>query len=557
MPAAQISQILQRASRTLMPFVGAPRLRGALAAIPPCLRPADSHFYAEWVDGRFALAGASVPLNGASPFDVPVAPDDWRRELLGFGWLRHCPAGADEAAEARVSGLVADWLARDAKQIPGAQELYVVARRVLSCLAHADVLLRTDDVAHYDAVLAALTADVRNLEKAIHAGPQGHSDCVAQVLGLVALTQAALSFENTSMLQRVEALLVVVLAERNPVWRVPDAVAELALDLETLRLLYRLSSIPAPVFLTSTLERLTRQLSGLILGDGSLARLGTPRDDTAMRSALALGMRHLAVSASAPSMIGPAGFVRLACDTVCVIADVGAKRDAPHALGLEMSSGTAPLLVHDGVPAAPGTSRAGTLTFASSGRDVATVKAARNMPSLEPAQSVATDLSGDGALSLDATHAGHVAQGFAHRRRLVLARDGTALEGIDELRPIAGGAEPESAGFALGFVLHPSMRVGFGETTNDVRLTARNGDTWRFGASGHAVFVEGAIYVDGSVTTPTMQILVLGDAAKSRTVEWSLRRVLAAVATTDAVEVSKPRSLAEALAAVAPVEASE
>jgi uncharacterized heparinase superfamily protein len=554
MPAAQISQIFQRASRTFLPFVGARRLRGDIGAIPPCLRPADSHFYTEWVDGQFALAGASVALNGGSPFDVAVAPDGWRRDLLGFGWLRHCPAGGDEAMEARVNELVADWLDRDLKRIPGALDLYVVARRVLSCLAHADALLRTDDAAHYDAVLGALTVDIRNLENAIHAAPQNHADGVAQVLGLIALTQAALSFENSAMLQRLETTLAAVLVERNPVWRMPDAVAELVIDLEALRLLYRLSSIPAPAFLGGALERLARQLSGLVLGDGSLARLGSPRDDTAMRLTLAGFMRHLAVSASAPSMVGPAGFVRLACETVCVIVDVGATRDAPQALGLEMSSGDAPLMVHDGVLDAA--SRTGTLIFSGNGLGATALKPMRTLPSLEPVQSVVTDLEGGTALSLDATHAGHVARGFAHRRRLVLARDGSMLEGIDELRPMAGGAEPEGTGFALCFVLHPTVRVGFGDTTDDVRLTARNGDCWQFEAPGQTLSVEGGIYVDGRSTLSTLQILVFGEAAKSRTVEWRLRRLLAGPDTVQPSDVSKPRSLAEALAAVAPAVAT-
>ncbi len=535
----------------------------ALGAVLPSLKPADPMFYAEWAEGRFALAGLSVVLAGRSPFAVEGAPEAWRRALHGFDWLRHIPPSVDPNAALHVEALVAEWLAQGRRRDNVATADGVVARRVMSWLAHADVLLQTDAADHYDDILKALRADIATLQKATRGQPATAADGAARMLGLIALVAAGLCIDDEDELLRgAELALSAALDERqagvrDPLWRVPQLVAELLLELETLRRLYRMRGADVPVFLADGVGRLRGLVGALLLGDGSLARLGSERTETDEQLTLWLVGRHADVQPGRAGSSVAAGFARLLAGGTCLIADVGAPLAARHALAMEMSSGRSLLLVHDGRPVVMGQETAGTLVFPAATVDAATPETAtRQVPSLEPAHTVMTEIATGAAQHVDATHAGHSRRGFVHRRRLTLSVDGARLDGVDELRPLVGAVAPVQAPFAVRFVLHPSVRVTLGEATDAVVLTGENGHCWRLAAPRHTLSVEGAAYREGAATRETMQVLVLADAGVSRTVEWQLVReadVGEAMDAEPAVDVAKPASLAEALAALVPL----
>lgn len=566
MAATNFAHFLSRASRSLRPSAGGTRRRMALGAILPCLKPADPIFYAEWAEGRFALAGSSVVLAGRSPFAVAGAPEAWRRALHGFDWLRHIPPSVDPNAALHVEALVSEWLAQGKRRDAVASADGVVARRVLSWLAHADVLLQTDTADHYDDILKALRADIATLQKATRTQPVTAADGAARLLGLIALAAAGLCIDDEDELQRAAAAeLGTALAERqtvvrDPVWRVPHLVADLLLELETLRRLYRMRGADVPAFLTDGVARLRGLVGALFLGDGSLARLGSARTQTDEQLTLWLVARHADVQPGRAGSSATAGIARLLAGDICLIADVGAPLAARHALSVEMTSGTSPLLVHDGQPREVDREMTGTLVFSAGATESAKpATTPRRVPSLEPVHTVTTEIADGTTQHMDATHAGHSQQGFVHRRRLTLSADGGRLDGIDELRPLVGAEAPGPASFAVRFVLHPSVRVTLGATNDAVLLTAENGHRWRLSALGHALSVEGAAYHDGAKTRETVQVLVLADAGASRTVEWQLVREADAAAVMDAQSEAhaKPGSLAEALAALVPVTAAQ
>ncbi len=573
MAAGAIAHFFNRATRTMVPSVRGSGRHASLSAVMPCLRPADPVFYTEWRDGRFALAGTSMVLAGRSPFAVEGAPDAWLRELHGFEWLRHIPPTVDEDAAAHVEALVSEWLAMRRRPALVAVLPRVVARRLLSWLAHADVLLQTDETDHYDDVLRALMADVAALQSTVKMTADTIDDYAGQLLGHIALVAAGLCLDDAPLLKTGQVALAAALADRTSgvcaaAWRVPPLLAEWLLELETLRRAYRMQRRDVPDFLTAAVARLKASVEGLLLGDGSLALLGTDRSAPNVKLAVWMAMRHADVKAGQAACHSGIGSVRLAADETCVIFDVGAPIAAKHALAIEMSSGSAAVLVHDGVASKSGAAESQLLVFTSpvSGGNVA-APAARRQPSLEPAHTVTTELAPGLPQRADATHAGQAQRGVAHRRRLVLSESGRTLEGIDELRPLVGASEPTALSFAVRFVLHPTVDVAFDRDRDALCLTAENGHRWAFSARGYTLSVEGCTYQNGAAIEETSQVLVLADAAANRTIAWRLERLVDAGGETDvsnvqeptavpdaADQVTRPGSLAEALAALAPAQ---
>ena len=496
-----------------------------LRAVPPSLRASDSRFVAEWADGSFALAGHSLPLADGTPFDIVSAPDTWRAALCGFGWLHHLGNAPDVATTERLQDLLAIWFRSRVKAAAGFGPA-VTARRVLSWMAHADLLLATEDARFYNDVLGALIDDVRRLES----GWRSLGTAGERLLALVVLAQAGLCIEGEDALQRsAEAGLQDEFNLRHwgrdgatlrSLMRQPDLLADLLHDLEALRLLYAMRNLKAPVIVLHAKTELSGALAGLMLGHGRPARLGAARSDPEARLTLASLTRHMELAGTGSCHNEAAGYARLVLGDTRVIVDVGAPLSSVDALAIEMSSGDAAMMVHDGCDGRTGAASRGTLI-------VATTQApgAAHPPSLEPTNNVSVSLDDTALPSVDATHAGQARQGFVHRRRIVLGQGGRHLDGIDDLRPLVGGAVPTECQFSLRFVLHPTVRVTMAASLDQLDLTLSNDHRWRLIAPARDLSVEAAMFRDGRVTMPTLQILLAADTASGRSVMWQLTRL--------------------------------
>ena len=516
-------------SRLFKPLAGhrGAQQRIQLIAVAPVLRAADSGFIAELREGSFALAGHSVQCDNASPFDAMGSAEVWQTSLHGFGWLRHVAPHADAPTEQRVHALVAQWMAADVRTSLVAVRPSVVARRVLSWLSHADLLLQTHDVRFYDAVLGALGDDVRRLEQQWRRIEQAGD----RWLAIIALAHAGLCIADyDALLATAEAALGAEVRGRQvtslgTLLRSPDALANVLLDLEALRLLYGMRLRPVPEAVLNAEALLNETLNNLLLGDGRLARLGAPRDDVDAQLTLAIVTRHVGIADAPSCHDANAGFVRLACDETRIIIDVGAPFSSPDALGFEMSSGQSPLMVHDGLDGKSDPGSRGALVFSAATTAHTETAARATLPTLEPTHSKTVDITDVHAQSVDATHAGYARRGFVHRRRLFLGPFGRTLDGIDELRPLVGGVSQANALYSVRLVLHPSVAVVLGAATDHVELTLANDHRWRFEAQGRVLSVEGGVFCDGWKSLPTRQILVPTDAASNRCVTWRLTRI--------------------------------
>src|SRR6201998_3487509 len=137
-----------------------------LIIAPHDLRTADATRAAEIYAGRFVFAGKIVPCHGRSIFDLEPPSEDWEVALLGFGWLRHLRAADTAITRANARSLVDDWISNPRYKRPVSRRADVLARRVISLLSQAPLVLGDTDGKFYRRYLRGLTREIRYLRYA-------------------------------------------------------------------------------------------------------------------------------------------------------------------------------------------------------------------------------------------------------------------------------------------------------------------------------------------------------------------------------------------------------
>ena len=147
-----------------------------LVIAPQDLRTADATRASEIYAGRFAFAGKVVVCDARSPFEVTPPSEEWAVALHGFGWLRHLRAAESAITRANARALVDEWITLHSAHDPIAWRPDVVARRVISWLSQATLLLDDSDVRFYRRFMRSLTRQVRHLR---HRWPTRATACRA------------------------------------------------------------------------------------------------------------------------------------------------------------------------------------------------------------------------------------------------------------------------------------------------------------------------------------------------------------------------------------------
>src|ERR1700680_3459885 len=159
-----------------------------LVIAPQELRTADPTRASEVYAGRFAFGGKIVICDGRSPFEMDPPSDEWAEMLLGFTWLRHLRAAESGITRANARALVDEWISLQSSWEPTAWRSDVVARRIISWLSQAPLLLHEADARFYRRFLRNLTRQVRFLRKVMAASRDG----LPRLQATMALTYAAL-----------------------------------------------------------------------------------------------------------------------------------------------------------------------------------------------------------------------------------------------------------------------------------------------------------------------------------------------------------------------------
>jgi uncharacterized heparinase superfamily protein len=518
-----------------------------LALSPPDLRLPDPSFVDELDSGSVGLAGLTAQLRDPSPFNLAAPSELWARELHGFGWLRHFSAVRTLENEKLARRLVAEWIGESRRWPSLAWAPEVVARRMLSWLSHAGLVLDGAERRPYGNFMLGLEDHATYLSAAWRNASSGHP----RLLALIGLAQSALCIAgHESRLGKAERPLIEELKRQVPadgghVSRNPATVLELLLDLLPLRQCFLARGLTPDAALTDAIANMLSTLRHVRLGDGQLARFNGM--GATEREALATILAYdTAEPASDSSLIS--GYARLHRGATVIVADAGALpppefagQACAGALSFELSVGGDPVIVNAGAPppsqekfraASRATISHSTLSLAGhSSAVLGPGDGSRGTLELSPlagCNDVSSKRAEDGeAIVLEASHNGYESRfALLHSRTIRLRGDGNGVEGYDRL----DGARSElrlawDVPFAIHFHLHP--RVGARQTADGrLELLLPGGDRWQFQAAGAAVSIEESThYADLRGALQAQQVVLRGLCYGAAEVHWTVEPV--------------------------------
>jgi uncharacterized heparinase superfamily protein len=529
-----------------------------LIIAPHDLRTADATRAAEVYAGRFVFAGKIVTCHGRSVFDLEPPSEDWEVNLLGFGWLRHLRAADTAITRANARSLVDDWISNPHRKRPIGRRADVLARRVISLLSQAPLVLGDTDGKFYRRYLRGLTREIRFLRYTMLDIPDG----VPRLQVLIALCYASLCLANqarhirTATRKLSDELQRQILPDGGHISRNPGALIELLIDLLPLRQTFAARNIAPPPALLNAIDRMMPMLRFFRHGDGSFALFngmsGTPSD--LLATLLAYDDTHGTPMVNMPHT----GYQRLDAGAMTVIMDTGpppppnVSHDA-HAgcLSFELSSGPSRIVINCGMPAtgrdnwrvfARGTPAHSTLTWHGiSSCQFVELSAMKRLLQGSPIVSGPANVesfreAATNGMLLTASHDGYLSKfGVIHQRVLMMAHDGTRLDGEDTLTPAPGGRiKGSDTDYALRFHLHPSVKASRLSDARGVMLVLPNRDVWTFEALDDKVELEDSVFLAGNDgPRRTARIVIKQDSRAASSIRWSfVRSSTSASATT-------------------------
>jgi uncharacterized heparinase superfamily protein len=308
----------------------------------------------------------------------------------------------------------------------------------------------------------------------------------------------------------------------------------------------------------NAIDRMMPMLRFFRHGDGSFALFNgmssAPSD--LLATLLAYDDSHGTPMANMPHT----GFQRLDAGTMTVIMDTGPPPPASvshdaHAgcLSFELSSGPSRIVINCGMPS---TGRDSWRPFARSTLAHSTLachetsscqfvelSAMKRLLKGAPVISGPTNVESyreavaNGVL-LTASHNGYLARfGVVHRRVLMIAQDGSRIDGEDTLSPAPGARiKGTETGYTLRFHLHPSVKASRLSDGRGVMLVLPSRDVWTFEALDDKVEVEDSVFLAGNDgPRRTAQIVIRQDSRHAPGVRWTfVRSTTAAVPATPA-----------------------
>jgi uncharacterized heparinase superfamily protein len=534
-----------------------------LVIAPQDLRTTDATRASEIYSGRFAFAGKVVLCDSRSPFEIAPPSDDWAAALFGFGWLRHLRAAQSGISRANARSLVDEWiaLARSHGGIPWRPD--VLARRIISWLSQAPLVLDDSDAEFYRRFMRNLTRQVRHLRYTASEARDGVPRLqVAIALAYAALCMAGQQRHARAAAKRLsEELQRQILPDGGHISRNPGALLELMVDLLPLRTAFTARNQAPPPALLNAVDRMMPMLRFFRHGDGNFALFNGmgPTQTDLLTTILAYDDARGAPLANASH----SGYQRLDRAGTLILMDTG--RPPPlsvsqeaHAgcLSFELSCKLNRIVVNCGLP----------ITNRDSWRQVARATAAHSTVTFNDTSSCGFIESGpikrmlNGAPLIGGPHkveaareeqegvllrASHDAYAelfnVIHHRTLLLSSDGQKIEGEDVFTPAVGENMPAGRDqFALRFHLHPSVKASRLSDGHSAMLVMPNKDVWAFSAPEDRIDIEESVYLAGADgPRRSTQIVVYGRTRKVMRVQWSFAQASAAIA---AASVRRDRS---------------
>ncbi|PCJ63809.1 MAG: hypothetical protein COA73_04780, partial [Candidatus Hydrogenedentota bacterium] len=292
----------------------------------------------------------------------------WQQNLHSFCWLRDLDRVVDRrAARVRAMELVASWLQVFDQWDVEAWAPDIMGQRIINWMAHAPLILDSNDLVYRSKLLNCLARQARHL---YHTGDDGLRGLPRmQVIGGLILAGLYIPYgeswlkKGTDLLNR--AVMEEILSDGGISSRNPEDQYRILRDFLMIRLSYRTMGHPIPAKLEAAIGRMTAMLKNLLHGDGRLALFNGARAQDAKDIAATIAFSeefHQKSSASdvkrpsTPTSNGEkSGFRRLEQGPTVIIQDSGPPPDVDvsqngHAgtLSFEMSVGKPRIIVNCG-----------------------------------------------------------------------------------------------------------------------------------------------------------------------------------------------------------------
>jgi uncharacterized heparinase superfamily protein len=518
-----------------------------LVIAPQDLRAADPTRAQEITEGRYAFAGKTLDLPEESPFAAAPPSQAWLEALLGFTWLRHLKVADGTRGRAAARSLVGAFMRSPNRFSPEALEPVTTARRLLSLLSQAPLVLEGADRGFYKAFVRSLNWQANYLMQAGLVGRDG----MPRLVCALAATQASLCLSESGRLRRrathwlARELGRQVLADGGHVSRNPQAVLDLLLDLLPLRQSFAARNATPPEEVMNAIDRMMPMLRLFRHGDGALAAFNGMGYTQSHLVATVLSYddtRGRAIQ-NAPY----SGYQRIEAGGSVLIADMGkvppvAVSQEAHAgaLSFEFSADNARIIVNCGAPAQGREDwrQPARVTAAHSTAMIG----ARSSAQFAPASGLAASLGRPivagprvteaerredrERVSLTLSHDGYRRSfSLIHRRSLSVATASGALEGRDEFAAPSGAPWRGREAVTLRFHLHPQITPRPGASPAEVLLAVPGGRRWRFHVRDREAAIEESVhFANPEGPRRTSQIVVVLPAGSDAPdgVAWSL-----------------------------------
>ena len=513
--------------------------------VPQELRAADPSFWTEVTHGYFGLATEIADLKGASVFRITPPSIAWERELHGFGWLRHLAATEEEEAATAARELVLEWIALKKMSHGVAYEPDVIARRLISWISQANILLEELDARAYTQIMSSIGQQIVALRTTWRNAPDG----VPRIVCLIALVLSGLAVSgHDKQLKEAEAALVLelkrqILEDGGHISRSASVLSDLVLDLLPLGQCFGSRALVAPDEINAAIAKSLRFLRFMRLGNGMLARFNGV--STGSPAALATVLGYASGDFDIMPIARASGYVRLERGATVVMTDIGSPpplelstEAQAGALSFEMTSRQYLIFANGGFPGpadhdwdsvARATASHNTLCLAETSssrliRHDQLESMVDGLPIRGPDTVTAEFHDSPSQAEITTNHDGYLKRfGLIHSRRLTLSSNGDRLDGIDTLEPPKGTLRlKQDLPYAIHFHLHPDCRCQ-SSAHRECRITLPDGETWVFSADETAdMSIEESLYfVDSAGPRPGLQIVLRGTTFGQTAVHWS------------------------------------
>jgi uncharacterized heparinase superfamily protein len=515
---------------------------GGLVAAPTDLRAVDPYVAEELLNGRIALAGRVLELEGYSPFQLEVPSEAFAERLHAFSWLRHIRASKSDDACTMARHLVADWIATHGRKVQGiAWAPDVTAQRLISWLSHSPVVLFEADSAFYRRFMKNLGFHIRYLSMIAKYAPDGEVRlririALAMASICVPMRASKVIKQGVRLDREIERQ---ILPDGGHISRNPRVLLDLLLDLLPLRQSYINLGHDVPTGLVPAIDRIFPALRFFRHQDGDLALFNGAR--ATLANELVSVLRYDETSGRPSRQLPDVDYHRLSADETVIIVDTGVARStelsgSTHCgcLSFEMSSERNRFIVNSGFPqyAGPEFRRVCRSTAAHSTvtlNDTSSSRASRSKffgPLLVSGVKTVidereTDAKGNDVLRV--SHDGYLGNfGYIHEREIELNRDGSKIKGRDLIRSPekAGKHAPTLVNAVSRFHIHPAIDAQM-LNEESVRMRASDGTTWVFSVPGRTINLADDVFMaDASGIRPSQQIEVAFMVPETREIRW-------------------------------------